>query len=45
MAHLDALRSSTFLEYFFNDLQHGWQTVRVVERRPSAEFPSVYFPE
>ena len=33
----------TRLECFFNDPQHGWQTTRVVERRPLAEFPNVNF--
>ena len=39
----DALRSSHALECFFNDPQQGWQTTRVVERRPLAEFPNVNF--
>jgi hypothetical protein len=39
----NALRSSTCLECFFNDPQHGWQTMRLVERRPLDEFPNVNF--
>ena len=39
----DAIRSSHALECFFNDPQHGWQTTRVVERRPLEEFPNVNF--
>ncbi len=39
----DAIRSSTRLEYFFNDPKQGWNTTRWVERQELEVFPNVDF--
>jgi RHS repeat-associated protein len=40
---IDALRTGTELELFFNDPERGWDRVETRPRRPLVEFPDVSF--
>jgi RHS repeat-associated protein len=40
---VDALRTATELELFFNDPERGWDRIETRRRRPLAEFPDVDF--
>jgi RHS repeat-associated protein len=40
---VDALRTATELELFFNDPERGWDRIETRPRRPLAEFPDVDF--
>ena len=40
---VDALRTGTQFELYFNDARAGWDRVETVPRRPLAEFPDVSF--
>jgi RHS repeat-associated protein len=39
----DAVRTAERFECFFQDEREGWKDIRIVTRRPAAEFPDVSF--